>query len=169
MTQTALGTSPSPDKANVAKLLVAAMKNKDSSLSDSGYAFSLAAVALDAKDAKAIFDLIEDAIVQADEVDGQMLQFEGGLSVTHMIVNGAYKLAEKVNKPPPMTKMQAVKFANYFLSRKSVQQSKGAFHLLQSLNTLADNKYHIPVSVTLASQSTVSDSMPMVSTFFPQY
>ena len=79
-----------------------------------------------------------------------------------MIVNGAYKLAEKVGKTPPITKMQAVKFSNYFLSRKSVQQAKGGYHLLQSLNTLADNKYHIPVSVTLASQSTVSESMPMV-------
>ena len=79
-----------------------------------------------------------------------------------MIVNGAYKLAEKVGKTPPITKMQAVKFANYFLSRKSVQQSKGGYHLLQSLNTLADNKYHVPVSVTLVSQSTVSDSIPMV-------
>ena len=79
MAQVALGTAPS-DKAsaaNIAKLLTAALKNHDSSLADSGYAFNLAAIALDAKDAKAIFDLIEDAVVQADEVDGKMLQFEG--------------------------------------------------------------------------------------------
>ena len=29
-----------------------------------------------------IFERIEDAVVQADEVDGRMLQFEGGLSIT---------------------------------------------------------------------------------------
>jgi oligosaccharyltransferase complex subunit delta (ribophorin II) len=28
------------------------------------------------------FNHIEDAIIQADEVDGQFLQFEGGLSIT---------------------------------------------------------------------------------------
>ena len=28
------------------------------------------------------FDRIEDAVVQADEVDGKYLQFEGGLSIT---------------------------------------------------------------------------------------
>jgi len=32
------------------------------------------------------FDRIEDAIVQADEVDSRFLQFEGGLSITGMYV-----------------------------------------------------------------------------------
>lgn len=31
------------------------------------------------------YDRIEDAVIQADEVDGQYLQFEGGLSITSMI------------------------------------------------------------------------------------
>ena len=79
MAQVALGTTPPPDKAKVAKRLTDALKTHDS-LADSGYAFNLAAAALDAKDAKGIFDLIEDAVVQADEVDGKMLQFEGRLS-----------------------------------------------------------------------------------------
>jgi ribosomal protein S6E (S10) len=33
---------------------------------------------------KPFFERIEDAIVQADEVDGKFLQFEGGLSITGM-------------------------------------------------------------------------------------
>ena len=40
-----------------------------------------------------VFDRIEDAVVQADEVDGKILQFEGGLAVTSNIISGAYKLA----------------------------------------------------------------------------
>jgi hypothetical protein len=32
------------------------------------------------------FDRIEDAIVQADEVDSRFLQFEGGLSITGIYV-----------------------------------------------------------------------------------
>ena len=44
-------------------------------------------------DVNAIFDRVEDAVVQADEVDGKILQFEGGLAVTSNIISGAYKLA----------------------------------------------------------------------------
>jgi oligosaccharyltransferase complex subunit delta (ribophorin II) len=40
-----------------------------------------------------VFDRIEDAVVQADEINGKVLQFEGGLAVTSNIIAGAYKLA----------------------------------------------------------------------------
>ncbi len=71
-----------------------------------------------------MFDRIEDAVVQADEVDGNLLQFEGGLSVTSIVLTGAANLAAKTKKALPLTGDQAVKFANYLLSRKSVQQPK---------------------------------------------
>lgn len=60
--------------------------------------------------------------------------------VLALIVSGAYKLATAVNKPPPLTGEQAVKFTNYFLSRRSVQTSKGAYSLLDVLNTFTTNK-----------------------------
>merc|ERR1712168_581610 len=58
--------------------------------------------------------------------------------------------------------MQAVKFANYFLSRKSVQQAKGAYHLLEALTTLTNNKFHVPVAVTNVANSVVSETAPNV-------
>jgi len=148
------------DKASVAKVLAAALK-KDDNVANLGYAFNLAAF-LDKADIKSVFDRVEDAIVQADEIDGKMLQFEGGLSVTHLVINGAYKLAEKMGKAPSIGKMQAVKFANYFLNRKSVQQAKGAFHLLDALTTLTNNKFHVPVAVTNAQSSVISEAAPNV-------
>jgi hypothetical protein len=57
-----------------------------------------------------------------------------------LLVSGAYKLADTVKKPPPITGDQAVKFANYFLSRRSVQTAKGAYSLLEVVNTLTNNK-----------------------------
>jgi oligosaccharyltransferase complex subunit delta (ribophorin II) len=60
--------------------------------------------------------------------------------ITALLVSGAYKLADTVKKPPPITGDQAVKFANYFLSRRSVQTAKGAYNLLEVVNTLTNNK-----------------------------
>ena len=38
------------------------------------------------------------------------------MTVTHLVISGAYKLSEKLKKTAaPVTKMQAVKFANYFI------------------------------------------------------
>lgn len=45
-----------------------------------GYAFHVAAAL--GPEGRTIFDRIQDAIAQADEVDGRFLQFEGGLSIT---------------------------------------------------------------------------------------
>jgi oligosaccharyltransferase complex subunit delta (ribophorin II) len=60
--------------------------------------------------------------------------------ITALLVSGAYKLADTVKKPPPITGDQAVKFANYFLSRRSVQTAKGAYNLLEVVNTLSNNQ-----------------------------
>lgn len=159
MAQRALGSKL--DSATIYKALNAGIK-KDDSITNLGYAFQIASV-VDGADAKGIFDRIEDAIVQADEVDEKMLQFEGGLSVTNLIVSGAYRLCEKLNKSPAITKQQAVQFANYFLSRKSVQSAKGGFHLLEALTSLTSNKFHIPVAITLSGPTTVvSESNPNV-------
>ncbi len=57
-------------------------------------------------DLGALVERVEDALVQADEVDGRMLQFEGGLSVTSVVLTGAAALTKKaaknINKKKPM-------------------------------------------------------------------
>merc|ERR1711997_381815 len=64
--------------AAVVKSLTDALK-KDDSIASLGMAFNLAAN-LGKTEGSAIFDRIEDAVVQADEINGKNLQFEGGLS-----------------------------------------------------------------------------------------
>lgn len=147
------------DSAAVKKGLTAALK-KDDTLLSLGLAFHTAAM-LDG-DLTKFFDRIEDAVVQADEVDGKMLQFEGGLSVTSVVLTGAAKLAIKAKKLLPVTGEQAIKFGNYLMSRKSVQQPKGAFHLLEAVVTMANNPQHIPVVIALASPVSVSAENPHV-------
>jgi len=143
------------------KALTEALK-KDDSLLSLGLAFHVA-THLDG-DVTAILERVEDALVQADEVDGRMLQFEGGLSVTSLVLTGAATLSAKAKKEMPITGEQAVKFANYLLSRKSVQQPKGALHLLEGIEALSNPAAQfIPLTVSLASPLAVTADKPAVA------
>jgi len=147
------------DSPTVLKSLTKAVK-KDDSLLSLGLAFHTASLL--EGDLTKFFDRIEDAVVQADEVDGKLLQFEGGLSVTSVVLTGAANLAIKSKKKLPVTGEQAVKFANYLMSRKSVQQAKGIFHLLEAISTMSANPQHVPLCVSLASAVSVSAAEPNV-------
>jgi oligosaccharyltransferase complex subunit delta (ribophorin II) len=41
-------------------------------------------------------------------------------------------------------------------------QAKGAFHLLEVLKVLSENKFHVPVSISLDSPTAVSEASPKV-------
>ncbi|XP_071041016.1 dolichyl-diphosphooligosaccharide--protein glycosyltransferase subunit 2 isoform X1 [Parasteatoda tepidariorum] len=147
------------DSAKVSKVLTAALK-RDDSVINLAYAFHVASVL--PGDVTQFFERIEDVIVQADEVDGKYLQFEGGLGITATTISGVYKLATVSKKAPALTPEQAIKFTNYFLSRKFVQSVKGAAQLLEVLKIFTTNKFHIPVALTLASNSALSDENPNI-------
>ncbi|KAK3803364.1 hypothetical protein RRG08_006917 [Elysia crispata] len=147
------------DDAAVSKSLMAALKTDDSPASH-GYAF-LAAAQLKG-DVSKFVDNIEDVVAQADEVDEKYLQFDGGLYVTALVVDGAYKLAEKNNKAPTIAQDKVLKFANYFLSRKHVHQLKSAYYFLCVVKSLTTNKFHIPIAVSLASPVAVTQADPAV-------
>jgi len=69
------------DAAKVTELLKAATKTDDSAQS-LGYALWTTAGVAKSGQKLDIWERIEDVVAQADEVDNQFLQFEGGLSVT---------------------------------------------------------------------------------------
>lgn len=74
----ALGQKPQ-DVSKLVKTVQAIIKKNDS-LANLGYLFHIASFL--GNDGAFAFDRIEDAIVQADEVDSKYLQYEGGLSIT---------------------------------------------------------------------------------------
>ena len=100
-------------------------------------------------------DRIEDAVVQADEINGKNLQFEGGLTVSSSVVSGAYALAKTVGKAPPISKMQSVKFANYFLSRQDLFFSEKNAYTMAVKNRLpkpwADARFFQPSAQALVA------------------
>ncbi|XP_054153905.1 dolichyl-diphosphooligosaccharide--protein glycosyltransferase subunit 2-like [Oppia nitens] len=143
------------DSTKVSKALMSSLK-KDESLLNTGLTFQLAAKLSKAEDRNSFVEKIGDIIVQADEVDGRFLQFEGGLGITASIITGVYQLATASNKPVGLTNDQALKFANYFLSRKYVLTPKGISELLEVLKLFTNNKYHIPVVITNYGSSALS-------------
>ncbi|XP_070209693.1 dolichyl-diphosphooligosaccharide--protein glycosyltransferase subunit 2-like [Littorina saxatilis] len=149
----------SVDEKAVSASLLEALKTDDSPLSH-GYAFMAASEMKG--DTSKFFDNIEDVVAQADEVDDKYVQFEGGLFVTALVVDNAYKLAGKEKKAPTIAEDKVAKLANYFLSRKHVHQLKAAYQFVSAIKTLTDNKFHIPVAVSLASSVAVSQSLPVV-------
>jgi len=155
---TLVNTGGKVDKA-VLTALNAAIK-KDDSLRSLGLAFHVASMVTG--DVNKIYERIEDVIAQADEVDGKLLQFEGGLSVTSIVLTGAANLAAKAKKQLQITPEQAVKFANYLVSRKSVQQAKGALQLLEGIVSMTGSAQFTPVSVSLASPLAISTANPNV-------
>lgn len=59
-----------------------------------------------------------------------------------LVLTGIYKFCDAVqcNSTFPIQNDQVLMFSNYFLSRKSVQTSKGAYFLINALNTLSNNQ-----------------------------
>lgn len=118
-----------------------------------GHAFSIAAD-LGTK-ASSLSKWIEGTIAQADEINGKQLQFEGGLSITALIINGVLKFSKTVNAAAPLTEDQLNKFITYFLSRSVVLQPKGASFLLEVLETIASDKKTAPIGISFIGNGQV--------------
>lgn len=160
-THKALGVQVSEAaQAKIVKRLQEVLK-KDDTLSGLGYAFNVA-IQL-GPSASFIVDRTEDAIVQADEVDGRLLQFEGGLSITALILNGVFGVSKAFNKPAPVTADQAVKFANYLLSRRSVQTAKGAHVLIEALKTISSADKVSPICIQLIGNGQLEAQSPTLN------
>lgn len=146
-------------KEKLAKKLLALLK-KDDSLQSLGFGFYVASEL--GPTASSVIDRVEDAIAQADEVDGKMLQFEGGLSITSLVINGALKVTAINNKASPLTVDQAKKFTSYFLSRKSVTSAKGASLLLESLRNIIADKKISPAAIRVADNGQLAPEDPVL-------
>ncbi|OTF72793.1 hypothetical protein BLA29_009720, partial [Euroglyphus maynei] len=143
------------DSAKFSRLLIESLKREDSLL-NTGLAFQLASKFSKSSDQNIFVEKIADVIVQADEVNSKYLQFEGGLGVSSAVIRGIYQLATAANKPVGVTNEQALKFVNYFLSRKYVLTPKGSAEVIETLALFTDNKYHIPYMVTKYGSSALS-------------
>lgn len=139
---------PLLDATKTAQLLKTKLKEDDSllNLGQTIHAASLLGTA-----GKFGLDHIEDIVVQADEIDGKLLQWEGGLSVTSLLITGLFRIPGA----SPFQVQQAEKIANYLLTRTTVQTPKGILALLEATQALASSKVS-PVSITIVGTGQVT-------------
>ncbi|KAK5646937.1 hypothetical protein RI129_005401 [Pyrocoelia pectoralis] len=121
-------SEPVPNAIKIVQLLQAQLKEDDTLPSGAGQFAT---------------QYVEDVVVQADEVDGRIMQWEGGLTLTSLLLTGLLRLPET----KPLTQVQAEKFATYLLTRKTVQNAKGVVCLLEAAFALAKSNVS-PVSIT---------------------
>ncbi|XP_023016347.2 oligosaccharide transferase Delta subunit [Leptinotarsa decemlineata] len=141
-----------PNPTKVVQLIQAKLK-EDDSLQNIGHALHLSALLGNA--GKFAQDRIEDVVVQADEVDGKILQWEGGLTTTSLLITGLLRLPGAT----PFTPVQAEKLANYLLTRKTVQTSKGVWALLEAATALSASSVS-PVSISVVGSAQVTVDKP---------
>lgn len=144
-----------PNGAKIAQLLKTKLK-EDDSLQNLGQTIHAASLLGDA--GKFATDHVEDIVVQADEIDGKLLQWEGGLSVTSLLITGLLRLPGA----SPFTTQQAEKIGNYLLTRTTVQTPKGILALLEATQALASSKVS-PVSVTTVGTGQVTVNKPQLT------
>ncbi|CAG9854968.1 unnamed protein product [Phyllotreta striolata] len=134
--------------AKIAQTIQTKLK-EDDSLSNLGHALHAGYLLGDS--GKFVSSRVEDIIVQADEVDGKLLQWEGGLTTTSLLLTGLLRAPGSA----PLTASQSDKFANYLLTRKTVQTPKGVLGLVEAANALQHSTVP-PVSVSIKGIPQVS-------------
>lgn len=89
------------------------------------------------------------------QVDGKLLQWEGGLTTTSLLITGLLRQPGG----SPFNQVQVDKLSNYLLSRRTVPTPKGVLALLEAAEALSNSKVS-PVSITVIGPSYVTVDKP---------
>lgn len=142
------------DSKKVATSLTSALKN-DGSIVNQGFSLHIAAKLSEQN--KPFYESIEDILDQADEVDKVMLQYEGGVGTTGIVLEGIITLSEKFGLlPAKLTTERLGKFVNYMISKRFPTNIKSAYFLLKASVKLSDNKFMVPLFLTRQSPISVT-------------
>ncbi|EDV20480.1 uncharacterized protein TRIADDRAFT_64329 [Trichoplax adhaerens] len=142
------------DASMVVKSLKSALEKDDSTASHS-FAFHAAAFLPKDADIGTIPNAIGEVLNQADEIGDKYLQFDGGIRDTILFVTGVYRLCYARGLTPAIDNDQAIKLANYIVSKRHVGSVRNAYYVALGLQAFTENKFQIPGSVVLTSQALI--------------
>ncbi|CAB3240148.1 unnamed protein product [Arctia plantaginis] len=153
----AIGRGSVYDKEDALKNLIQLLK-KDDSPANYAYVFALCehmgSLAWTATHA-------EGVLLAADESDSKALHFEGGLPVTSHLLSTITRTYKNLKKPSPLSEEQRYKFAEYLLSRRSVNTAKGAALLIEAAFALADIE-PAPISIAIKGRKYITSEVDTI-------
>uniref|UniRef100_A0A5S6QUZ4 Dolichyl-diphosphooligosaccharide--protein glycosyltransferase subunit 2 n=1 Tax=Trichuris muris TaxID=70415 RepID=A0A5S6QUZ4_TRIMR len=135
------------------------MKTNDSA-SDLAYAFFIATHLSGNVDS--FLARVEDCVAQADEIEGNYLQYEEGPVVTARVVSSIYALGTHAGKAPSLKQNDLVKFCNFLLAYLDSNDPEILYFVLMALNAVDKNPYHIPLYLSMESGIVISEKNPDV-------
>jgi len=143
----------------IIKKFVAVAKDNDAPNAAAASFMAASLLPKENPDLKAIVAMVEDIVAQADEVNSEYLQYEGGLAVTSKVITGILALGDQQGQKL-MKDDQAIRFAKYLVNRKYVHSLKDIHHLLVGLGALSNNKQLVPVVVSVFRSSLITKENP---------
>lgn len=147
------------DSKALAKAVTDALK-ADSSIMNQAYSLHIASVLGEGQE-KSFVSSIEDILEQADEVDGQFMQYEGGVGTTSFVLEGIFLLSEKANVlSAKLTQDRLTKFANYLTAKRFPANVRSAYYLTRAALKLSNNKFLVPMVLNRLSPVSVSAASP---------
>lgn len=146
------------DDETVNKFISLAKENDSPKIAGSVF-LAASTLPVDTADISSIVSMVEDIVAQADEVGGEVLQYEGGLEVTSQVLVGILALGDAQGKKL-LRDEQAIKFGKYLVSRKYVFSLPDIHHLLVGLSALSVNTQSVPVVVSTFNSKIITSENP---------
>eukprot|EP01089_Gocevia_fonbrunei_P020160 TRINITY_DN7416_c0_g3_i2.p1 TRINITY_DN7416_c0_g3~~TRINITY_DN7416_c0_g3_i2.p1 ORF type:complete len:680 (+),score=189.58 TRINITY_DN7416_c0_g3_i2:60-2099(+) len=137
-------------------------KEEEGTALNAGYAYNiLSKISLTPEQQKTLEDKVlprvDDLLAAAEEDDIVVFGDDAltQLQTTGLIFQGLNALAVGDDTSVDLTEDQIVAFAEFFIRNKQVSTVKDAFYLLQGLQSVASNTFHLPLVLTLPQASVV--------------
>jgi len=143
----------------IIKKFVAVAKENDTPNAAAASFMAASLLPKENSDLKPIIAMVEDVVAQADEINSEYLQYEGGLAVTSKVITGILALGDQQQKKL-MKDEQVIKFSKYLIKRKYVYSLKDIHHLFVGLGALSNNKQLVPVVVSVFRSGLISQDNP---------
>ncbi|VDL96744.1 unnamed protein product [Schistocephalus solidus] len=137
------------DSSTINDLIKQLKKKDNSAMNLANILLILTSLKLEKSVLETFLPEVKTLLNQADEADGIYLYYDKGVYTTSLAIDGIFKMAAALGKPPAISEQQVIKFANFLYSKRRTQHPRSAAYLLVAMRTLSSNAFMFSASVSL--------------------